>query len=61
MKPFTTLAVVILSLIALVQLIRVVLGWPVIVNGIGIPLWLSGVACVVAATCAVMVVREARR
>jgi uncharacterized membrane protein HdeD (DUF308 family) len=60
-KPFTTLAVVVLSAMALLQLVRIVLGWVVTVNEITIPLWVSGVACVVAGTCAVMVAREARR
>ena len=60
MKPFTTVAVVVFSLIALMQLLRVALGWEVTVNGILIPLWASFVACVVAATLAFMVSREAR-
>jgi hypothetical protein len=60
MKPFTTVAVVVFSLVALLQLLRVALGWEVTVNGILIPLWVSVVACVVAATLAFMLSREAR-
>ena len=60
MKPFTTVAVVVFSLVALLQLLRVALGWEVTVNGILIPLWASVVACVVAATLAFMLSREAR-
>ena len=60
-KPFTLIAVVLLSLIAVMQLLRFVLGWEVTVNGVGIPVWASGIAFVVAAGLAVMVWREARR
>jgi len=60
MKPFTTAAVVVLSLVALVQLIRVALGWEITVNGIVIPFWASVIACIVAAVLAFMVRREAR-
>jgi hypothetical protein len=60
MKPFTMIAVVVFSLVALLQLVRLVQGWQVIVNGWPIPLWASGVACVVAAGLAFMLWREAR-
>lgn len=60
-KPFTTIAVVVLSLIALLQLLRFVLGWTVVINGMTVPLWVSAIACVVAAVLAMMVGREARR
>jgi hypothetical protein len=60
MKPFTRVAVVVFSLVALLQLIRVALGWDVTVGGILIPSWASVVACVVAATLALMVWRESR-
>ena len=59
-KPFTTIAVVLFSLIALLQLLRVLLGWEVTVNGMHIPLWASGVASVVATVLAAMVWRENR-
>jgi hypothetical protein len=60
-KPFTTLAIVILSLMALLQLARIILRWTVIVNGFVIPLWVSGLACLVAGTCAIMLAREVRQ
>ena len=58
MKPFTTAASVVFTLVALAQLLRVVLGWEVTVGGLLIPLWLSAIACLIAATLAVMVWRE---
>jgi len=60
MKPFTTLAVVILSLISVVQMTHFVLGWEVTVNGLDIPVWVSGLAFVVAAFIAAMLWRESR-
>ena len=60
MKPFTSVAVVVFSLVALLQLLRVALGWDVTIDGFLIPQWASVVACVVAATLAFMLRREMR-
>ena len=61
MKPFTAVAVVVFSIVALLQLLRVVLAWEITVNGFAVPMWASVVACAVAATLAFMLLREARR
>ena len=61
MKPFSAFAGVVLAIVALVQLLRLVMGWSVVVNGISIPLWASAVACVTAAGLAAMVWREAHQ
>jgi hypothetical protein len=58
-KPFTFLAVLVFALVALVQLARFVLAWPITVNGVQIPVWVSALAGVVAALLAVMLWREA--
>jgi len=60
-KPFTIVAVVLFLLIALLQLLRFVLGWQVTVDGVTIPVWVSGIACVIAAGLAAMVWRETRK
>ena len=60
-KPFTLIAVGLLSLLAVLQLLRFVLGWEVTINGVRIPVWASGIAFVVAAGLAVTVWLEARR
>lgn len=60
MKPFTTASVFVFALVALVQLLRVVLGWDVTINGILIPPWASIIACVIAAMLAFKVRREMR-
>ena len=58
MKPFTTLAIVVIALVAAAHLLRLVLGWSVSVNGILIPLWASAIACLIATALAVMLWRE---
>ena len=59
-KPFTMIAVALFSLIALLQLLRFTLGWEVTVNGVTVPVWVSGIAFVITAGLAVMVWRETR-
>ena len=60
MKPFTTIAAVVFTLIALMQLLRFILSWEITVNGVIVPVWMSGIASVVAAGLAVMLWRETR-
>lgn len=60
-KPFTIIAIVLLSLIAILQLLRVILGWEVTVHAMSVPAWASGIAFVVAAGLAVMVWLEMRK
>ena len=61
MKRFSTIAAVVFALVALAQLLRLVLGWSIVINGINIPLWASAIACLVAGGLAVMVWREAHQ
>ena len=60
-KPFTITAVVLLLLIALLQLLRFMLGWEVTVNGLSIPVWASGIAFAIATGLAVMIWVEAHK
>jgi hypothetical protein len=60
MKPFTTVAIVVFTLVAIAQLLRVLLGWQVHVGEVLIPVWASALACLVAATLAIMLWREKR-
>ena len=59
-KPFTITAVALFSLIAMLQLLRFTLGWEVTVNGVTVPVWVSGIVFVIAAGLAVMLWRETR-
>ncbi len=61
MKPFATLAVLVFSLVALLQLLRVLLGWEITINGILIPLWASVIACLLAAVLALALWHETHR
>ena len=60
MRPFTTIAVFVFALVALVHLLRVFAGWEVVVAGIVIPMWLSWIGVLFAGGLAVMVWRENR-
>ena len=61
MKPFSIIAALVFALVAALQLLRFLLGWEVVVNGMTIPLWASAIAFVVAAALAAMVWRDAHR
>jgi uncharacterized membrane protein len=61
MKPFTTIAVVVFTVVSVLQLVRVVEGWEVVIASFQVPAWLSLVACAFAALLAVMAWRENRR
>jgi len=47
-KPFSSLAVLFLGLVALLHLLRFVLGWVVTFNGAVVPVWLSAGGLVIA-------------
>jgi hypothetical protein len=50
-----------LVLLACVQLLRLILGWPVTVAGLEIPLWASAVAALIAGSLAVWAFRTYAR
>jgi len=60
-KPFSQVAAVVFGLVAVMQLVRLLMGWSVLINGISIPLWASVIACLGATALAVMVWRESRQ
>lgn len=60
-KPFTTIAVILFALGALLQLLRFIQGWEITVNGMTLPLWISAIACLVLGGLALMVWRESVR
>jgi hypothetical protein len=61
MKPFTTIAVIVFTLVAVLQLLRVALGWEITVNGAHVPLWASVIAGLVAAVLAFSLWRETKQ
>ena len=60
MKPFTTIAVAVFTLIAVVHLLRLFTGWEVSVNGSIVPVWFSVPGLIIAGGLAAMIWREAR-
>ena len=60
MRAFSTLAATIFALIALLQLIRIAMGWSVTFNGIDVPFWPSWIAVVVAAALSFVGFRASR-
>lgn len=61
MKPVTTLCIVFLGLLSAAQQVRFVQGWDVLVNGVPVPTWASGIASLVAGALAILLRRESRR
>jgi len=59
-KPFTTIAVGIFALVALVHVLRLVWGWEVTFQGGVVPLWVSWLGIIVAGGLAFMVWLESR-
>jgi hypothetical protein len=61
MKPAIVLSSVLLGVIALAHLLRLVLGFPILVAGYEIPMWASVIGMVVPAALAAALWRESRR
>ena len=60
-KPVTTAAIILLAVVSLAHLLRLIFGVRVTVADNVIPMWVSGVAFVVAGGLAIMLWRSARR
>ena len=61
MKLFTTIAVYMFGIVALLHLHRLVFGWEVIVSGWLVPRWVSAVGAMISGLLAVMLWREKDR
>lgn len=60
LKPFTTIAIVIFSLVAVVHVLRLIFGWEAVINGMAVPLWASVLAIIITGGLAVLLWRESR-
>lgn len=58
MKPFTILTVAFLAIVAVLQLVRFFLGWPISIEGTEIPVWVSAIAALVAGGLAALLWHE---
>jgi len=61
MKPFTTIAIVVFSLIAFIHLLRLFFGWEVTINGLILPIWMSVPGFLIASGLAFMIWQESRK
>ena len=59
MRAYLQISGVIFAVVALAHLVRLLLAWPVVVAGLAIPLWLSGMAVVATAALSVWAFRLA--
>jgi hypothetical protein len=57
-KPFTIAAVVIFAIVALMHVLRLLLGWDATIAGTEIPMWVSVAALVTAGGLAIGLWRE---
>ena len=47
-RSYCLLAAAIFAVVGLVQLVRAVMGWPILINGISIPVWASWIMFAIA-------------
>jgi hypothetical protein len=57
MRRYTLVSGLFLALLTCVQLLRLLLRWPVRVAGIDVPLWVSGIAAVIVGSLAIWAFR----
>lgn len=60
-KTFALVAGVIFALVALLHVLRLFMGWPIVIGGWSVPMWLSWVGLVVAGGLSVLGLRLAMR
>ena len=58
MKPFTLIAIMFLSIVALFHILRIVAGADITINSWSVPMWLNGVGAVIAGGLALMLWKE---
>ncbi len=61
MKPFTTIAIIVFSLIAFIHLLRLFFSWEVTISGMILPIWISAPGFIIASGLALMLWRESRK
>ena len=61
MRRYELFSGIIFTVIALAQLTRTLLAWPLQVDGVSVPVWVSGLAFVITGSLAVWAFRSAGR
>ncbi len=60
MKPFTKIASIFLIVISTLHILRIVFDVKIVINSWAVPFWINGVAAIVTALLAVMLLKENR-
>jgi hypothetical protein len=60
MKPFTTIAVAIFTIVAVVHLLRILMGWEVVIQGTVMPMWASYLGLLITGGLAFLLWRESQ-
>ena len=61
MKPFTSFASALFALVALVHLLRLVIGFDLVIAGWAVPMWISVVGFIIPSALSFGLWREAKR
>ena len=61
MRRYVLVSGLFLSLLACLQILRLILRWPVTISGISIPLWASAIAALIAGSLATWAFRVSGR
>ena len=46
-KNFSTIAAAIFGVVAVVHLLRILMGWPIVIDGWTVPMWVSWVGLII--------------
>ena len=57
MRSYVLLSSFVFGILTAIQLARLLLGWPIVIAGASVPLWVSAIAAIVAGSLAVSGVR----
>ena len=58
MKPFTLIAIIFLSIVALFHILRIVTGADITINSWSVPMWLNGVGAIITGGLALLLWKE---
>ncbi len=61
MKPFTTLAIAVFTIVAFLHVLRILMGWEVTIQGAEVPMWASYLGLLIAGGLAFLLWRESRQ
>jgi len=47
-KAFSTIAAAIFGVVAVLHLVRILMGWSIVIDGLAVPMWVSWVGLIIA-------------